>query len=94
MSDSMGTGGRDLCETYESLRAHATGHGTGIPLPQGLALLRRCGMPAWMAAWEQITVVARAGDRSDDAVVRPQGEETTALVTLLTAMVLDGRGKE
>ena len=41
----------NLCKHYEELRSQVTGEYSSIATPRGLALLLRCGLPAWISAW-------------------------------------------
>ncbi len=95
MSDSMGPSGPDLQALYESLRGHATGQEQVVPLPQGLALLLRSGVPAWMAAWVHVapsTARQPTPQRSKgEPCALPHGNQE--LVTVLTEMALGGRQK-
>jgi hypothetical protein len=96
MSDSMGACGPDLHVRYESLRGHATGQEQSVSPPQGLALLRRFGIPVWMAAWAQVapaTVTHATPPGGNGAPCRLSGC-TRELVIVLTEMVLGGRRKE
>jgi len=47
-----------LISRYEDLRQQALGLPCEIPRGQGLVLLMRSGMRAWMQAWAQCAVVA------------------------------------
>jgi len=42
-----------LSQHYETLRAVALGEPARAELPQGLALVLRRGLPAWMHVWSQ-----------------------------------------
>lgn len=96
MSDSMGTCGPDLQAMYESLRSHATGQAQSVSLPQGLALLRRSGVPVWMAAWAHVALTATrqltpvAGNSASCALAGSNRD----VVMVLAEMVLGGRRKE
>lgn len=49
-----------LISRYEQLREQALMRPSGVARGQGLALLMRSGMSAWMQAWAQCTVEAPA----------------------------------
>lgn len=78
-----------LIARYEELRQQALGRASAIPRGQGLALLIRSGMRAWMQAWAQCTVTPPAP--------APAGQEIFPLALhkevtmLLVGMVLSGR---
>jgi hypothetical protein len=95
MSDSMGSSGPDLQVMYESLRSHATGQEPVIPLPQGLALLLRSGVPAWMAAWVHVasSTTVHPPPQSGNRGQRPLPPGDRELVTVLTEMVLGSQGR-
>lgn len=95
MSDSVGACGPDLQAMYESLRGHATDRHQSAPPPQGLALLRRSGVPVWMAAWAQVAPAA-ASQPTPSATDEPclLSASNRELVTVLTEMVLGGQRKE
>ena len=81
-----------LVSRYEELRGQALGRASRIPRGQGLALLMRSGMSAWMQAWAQCTVVAPAAPRQpldDEAIVPLQMHKEVAMI--LAGMVLYGR---
>jgi len=95
MSDSMGVCGPDLHVRDESLRGHATGQEPSGSPPQGLALLRRFGIPAWMAAWAQgapatVTQTRPPGGNGASCLLSGCPRE---LVLVLTEMVLGSRRK-
>jgi hypothetical protein len=78
----------ELVQSYESLRAQATGQ---IPTstPRGLALLLSSGMPAWMAACAPV-MPAATPVASSSAPTRPLVGLGADLVRLLTEMALGG----
>ena len=82
-----------LVSRYEELRGQALGRASRIPHGQGLALLMRSGMSAWMQAWAQCTVVAPAAaprqPLDDEAIVPLQMHKEVAMI--LAGMVLYGR---
>ena len=43
-----------MTESYEALRAQATGTGVPLTTARGLALFLRSGLAAWMTAWRQL----------------------------------------
>ena len=51
-----GPGNDALILRYQQLREQALGRSNQLPRGQGLALLMRSGMRAWMQAWAQCTV--------------------------------------
>lgn len=82
-----------LISRYEELRQQALGRQSGIPRSQGLALLMRSGMSAWMQAWAQCTVAPPA-----PSVPQPPGDQEIfplelhqEVTMLLAGMVLYGR---
>lgn len=59
-----------LISRYEDLRQQALGLPYEIPRGQGLVLLMRSGMRAWMQAWAQCaTTVVRRQSPSGDAEI-------------------------
>ncbi len=78
----------ELVQSYESLRAQATGQ---IPTstPRGLALLLSSGMPAWMAACAPVMSPATPA-ASSSAPTSPLVGLGADLVRLLTEMALGG----
>lgn len=81
-----------LITRYEQLRQQVLGRSSATSWAQGLALLMRAGMKAWMEAWEHCS--ANAPAKPQDALgcdeIIPQGMHSE-VVTILAAMVLSGR---
>jgi hypothetical protein len=75
-----------LIPRYQQLREQALGRASQIPRGQGLALLMRSGMRAWMQAWAQCAVELPA------AAAQPRlGGETFPLeIHQEVAMILAG----
>ena len=77
-------GPETLAARYEELRSYALGEVQG-PVPRGLALFVRHGLPAWEEAWLSLTpapaprVVPRAGE-GHPTPVSVQHELVMALV--------------
>lgn len=96
MSDSIAPSGPDLQVMYESLRGYATGQERVAPSPQGLALLRRCGVPAWMAAWVNVapSTLRHSTPHVSSGAPNSLPPDNQELVMVLTEMVLADRQKE
>lgn len=93
MSTVMGSCGPDLQALYESLRAQAINHRQSSCLLQGMELLTRSGLPAWMVAWTQVaasTSVRSIGRRDADVSSIP-ASRNHELVPVLAAMVRASR---
>jgi hypothetical protein len=79
-----------MTESYEGLRAQATGSRSASP--RGLALLLYSGLPAWLAAWRCLVSAAPVPPPAP-----PPGEPASAfqlgpeLAVLLAEMVLAGQ---
>lgn len=89
MSGAMGSCGPDLQVRYEALRAHAIDQRQSSCLPQGMALLIRSGLPAWIVAWALVvlsTSVRPVGCR-ERAVPSLAASQNHELVPVLAAMV-------
>lgn len=85
--------GDSLCEQYEALRAQAIGGCPGIPMPRGLALLLRRGMPGWMSAWSDCVPVTRttAPMSTDDKGNRLPDSLHSRVAILLASMALQAQ---
>jgi hypothetical protein len=85
-----------LGDRYEELRAFALGQGGPGSMPQGLALVRRQGLPSWIAAWEHCRLGAARGGSPGTA--RPptplplQPDAPAELARLLAGMALAAVG--
>jgi hypothetical protein len=80
-----------LISRYQQLREQALGRPSQIPLGQGLALLMRSGMRAWMQAWAQCIVEpAPPQQRLGDEKTFPL-EMHQEVAMILAGMVLHGR---
>jgi hypothetical protein len=88
--------GRALCNDglisrYEDLRQQALGLPCEIPCGQGLVLLMRSGMRAWMQAWAQCTTtVVRRQPPPGEAEIIPFTLHREATM-ILVSMLLYGR---
>jgi hypothetical protein len=82
-----------LISRYEELRQQALGRIGGIPRGQGLALLMRGGIGAWMQAWAPCTVQIPAAqkERFDEDAIAVPAELHREVAMILAAMVLNGR---
>lgn len=81
-----------LISRYEQLREQALRRPSGIARGQGLALLMRGGMSAWMQAWAQCLVQAPAPPQvmpGDEAILPLSMHKEVAMI--LAGMVLYGR---
>ena len=81
-----------LISRYEQLREQAPGRRTGIARGQGLVLLMRSGMSAWMRAWAQCTVQAPVPApvvSGNEAILPLEMHKEVAMI--LAGMVLYGR---
>lgn len=77
---------------YEQLREQALGRSSAIPRGQGLTLLMRSGMRAWMQAWAQCTVELPAPPQQrlgDEKTFPLEMHQEVAMI--LAGMVLHGR---
>ncbi|MGF6368276.1 hypothetical protein OKW40_001026 [Paraburkholderia sp. RAU6.4a] len=81
-----------LVSRYEDLRQQALGLPCEIPRGQGLVLLMRSGMRAWMQAWAQCatTVVRRQPPPPGEAEIVPFKLHQEATM-ILASMLLYGR---
>ncbi len=87
-----GPGNDALISRYEQLREQALGRASQIPRGQGLALLMRSGMRAWMQAWAQCTVELPAAPQQllgDQQTFPLEMHQEVAMI--LAGMVLHGR---
>jgi hypothetical protein len=80
-----------LIARYEEMRQQALGRPSGTPRGQGLALLLRSGIAAWMQAWAQrvVEVPAPAQDRRGEDARFPVAMHREVTL-ILAAMVLHG----
>ena len=92
----MSTPDRALCNDglisrYEDLRQQALGLPCEIPRGQGLVLLMRSGMRAWMQTWAQCaTTVVRRQPPPGEAEIIPLTLHQEATM-ILASMLLYGR---
>ena len=87
-----------LTAAYEVLRAHAVGDPVGGRPTQGLALLYRRGLPAWLAQVSQgagttTTAPSLAADRAATTAVTSAKHAAEAVV-VVASMVLASRAGE
>jgi hypothetical protein len=88
MKESGGAGAHpDLTEQYEQLRCEATNHSEHGREGLGLALFLRRGMTAWMQAWSQYTVTAKAHPQPAMPATVPI-DLRTQVATLLAGIIL------
>ena len=80
-----------LISRYEVLRQQALGLPCEIPRGQGLVLLMRNGMRAWMQAWAQcaITVIRRQSPPGEAEIVPSTLHQEATLI--LASMLLHRR---
>jgi hypothetical protein len=80
-----------LTSRYEALRRQALGQPCAIPRGQGLALLMRSGMRAWMQAWAQceVPLPARAKPSPANEDIFPL-ELHREVTMILAGMLLNG----
>jgi hypothetical protein len=82
----------ELIAHYEQLRQQVLGRSRATSWAQGLALLMRAGMKAWMQAWDHCS--ANAPAKSQDALGCEQiitQAMHSEVISILTAMALSGR---
>ena len=81
-----------LIARYEELRGQALGRPSVIPRGQGLALLLRRGMAAWMRAWAQCAPqlpTPPKEQRGDESILPFEMHREVTMI--LAGMVLSGR---
>jgi hypothetical protein len=80
-----------LISRYEDLRQQALGLPCEIPRGQGLVLLMRSGMRAWMQAWAQCatTVVPRQSPSGDAEIISCTLHQEATMI--LASMLLHRR---
>ena len=80
-----------LISRYEELRQQVLGRPPGIPRGQGLALLMRSGIAAWMQPWApcMVEVPAPPKERLDEDESFPLAMRREVTM-ILAAMVLNG----
>ena len=79
-----------LVDAYEDLRATVVGVCGLSAAPQGLAVLIRQGMPAWMSAWERYTAPATAYPWRSSSC-RPRVHASAEIVAVLVGMALSNQ---
>lgn len=90
--------GGDLAGLYERLRKQALGGGKPRSEGLGLALIRRCGLAAWMRAWSDTAGPAFTGggaaplsaERAEDEEMICQAD-SSHLVIVLAGMAMRSR---
>lgn len=80
-----------LVERYEELRLEAVGRGSFSGSGQGLALVVRKGLTAWMEAWSRCVSPSKIVSHRQDwaADVKPAVGMQTELVQVLATMALE-----
>ena len=84
-----------IVEGYESLRALATGEGSDMTSPRGLALFLRQGMAGWMEAWSRLMSLGSEQERRP-VNTTPVGCGTplpAEVATILASMALSASGR-
>jgi hypothetical protein len=82
------TGPSEHAARYEALRGHVLGPHHALPAREGLAVLLRQGVAAWMTAWSRVPAPAvRAAQDEREQPPLPDGA-SAEVVRVLAAMAL------